>query len=40
LEGEYYGMEVTLKVEVLKLGIDYDHDRDVLYISFGPHSCR
>jgi len=30
-------MEATLKVEELeKLDIDYDRDRDVLYISFGP----
>lgn len=30
-------MEATLKVEELeKLDIDYDRNRDVLYISFGP----
>ncbi len=30
-------MEATLKVEELeKLDINYDRDRDVLYISFGP----
>jgi hypothetical protein len=29
-------MEATLKVEELeKLDVDYDSDRDVLYISFG-----
>ena len=33
-------MEARLKVEELeKLDIDYDRDRDVLYISFGPPNC-
>ena len=32
-------MEATLKIEdIEKLEIDYDRDRDVLYISFGPPS--
>ena len=33
-------MEARLKVEELeKLDIDYDRDRDALYISFGPPNC-
>ena len=33
-------MEATLKIEeVEKLEIDYDRERDVLYISFGPPSA-
>ena len=32
-------MEAILKIEEIeKLEIDYDRDRDVLYISFGPPS--